>query len=674
MNTSKKEDFPVFSNLDIKKLSTDIQEKIQNNKTHLEQILNQESYTWENLIRPLEKNQYELNCMWSVISHLHSVKGNDLLRDIYKNILPIISEYYSILGQNKKLYLAMKEVLEKKEILNLNNEQVQYLKNEVRDFRLSGVELAEQEKQRFVKIQIKLSELANKFKENVLDSTQQWNMQIHDEKKLLGLTNRTLQEAKQLAQQYEKDGFVFNLDYPSYIAIIRFAKDRELRKKIYQAYSTRASELSDFGTKYDNSMIIKEIVNYRTEVASLLGFKSYAELSLETKMCKSTTQVLNFLDDLLEKSRKQAMEEFQKLDDFARKDGIEKLCPWDIEYYRELYKTKYLNISQEEIREFFPVQQVLSGLFNIVKNIFGLNISEISKDTWHQDVKIFAISDANGNRGYIYADLFARQNKQSGAWMDECRTRFQLSSETITTPMAYLTCNFTSPIEGDIALLTHEEVVTLFHEFGHCLHHILTKIGVLGVSGINGVAWDAVELPSQLLENWCWEYEAISMCSKHYTTGDILPKEVFNRLLITKNYHSAMNMLRQLEFAIFDFKLHMSTQPVDGNQIQEILNQVRRKTAIYQIPDYNKFQNSFSHIFAGGYAAGYYSYKWAEVLSCDAFDKFKKEGIFNKETGSSFMKNILEMGGSINISDLYKLFRGREPKIEPLLMQSGIKY
>ncbi len=666
------ENFPVFSKLDIKKCTEELRNKLGKNKKLINKLLNDNNDTWDKLINPLEKMQYELDCLWSTISHLHSVCINDDLRAVYKDILPEISEYYSELGQNKKLYEAFKYILGNKEQEILSQEKTQYLKNEIRDFKLAGVDLPEQQKNEFTRIQIKLSELSNKFKENVLDATQKWNILIDNKEQLAGLPERTLQEAQQFAKEDNKKGYLFNLDYSSYIPIIRFAKDRNLREKIYHAYSTRASSLSYFENKYDNSKIIEEILINRQEIAKLLEFNNYAEYSLQTKMCPSTQAVLHFLNKLLDKSKNQAKQEFQELVEFAKTDGIEDFSPWDIEYYREKYKLTYFNISQEQIREYFPIQQVIQGLFQIVNKLFGLTIVELKKDIWHDDVKVFAINDFEKNRGYIYFDLYTRKNKQGGAWMDECRTRFQISNDTLTSPIAYLTCNFTPPINEIGSLLTHDEVITLFHEFGHCLHHILTKSTVLGVSGVNGVPWDAVELPSQLLENWCWNYDSLSICSKHYQTGDKLPKQVFDKLLLTKNYHSAIKMLRQLEFALFDFEIHLVSQPMISDYVQDILDKIRSRTSMYSIPPYNKFQNSFSHIFAGGYAAGYYSYKWAEVLSCDAFSKFDQEGILNAEVGLLFMENILEKGGTEDIGKLFKIFRGRDPIVEPLLKQSGI--
>jgi oligopeptidase A len=665
-------DFPNFSELNYQEASKEIKKILENNRKLILKLLSSGIYTWDSLVHPLEIAQNKLNCYWSTINHIHSVQGGEELRKVYKLILPMVSKYYAELGQNKDLYKAYKKILRNKQELSLNQQQIKYLENEIRDFKLSGVELPKKNRDRFAELQIKLSELSNTFKENVLYATQKWQVLINDQEELEGLPERALIEAKEFAKQNNKKGYLFNLDFPSYIAIIRYATKRELRKRFYQAHSTRASSFSGGEIKYDNSEVIEDILEIRQELAKMLGFESYAEYSIQTKMSSSTTEVLSFLYELLKKSKPQAEIEYQEIANFAKEDGVDDFSPWDIEYYREKYKTKHFNISEQEIREYFPVDQVLIGLFNIVNKLFDLSIQEVQTDIWHEDVKVFAIYDQQELRGHIFCDLFAREGKQGGAWMDECRTRFKISEDEILTPIAYLTCNFTPPISGIKSLLTHNEVTTLFHEFGHCLHHILTKVTVLGVSGINGVSWDAVELPSQLLENWCWNYNALIMCTKHFKNSQKLPKQIFNKLLKTKNYHSAMYMLRQLEFAIFDFKLHMECDPVDRNYVQRILDEVRLGTDLYPVPEYNKFQNSFSHIFAGGYAAGYYSYKWAEVLSCDAFSKFQEDGILNNMVGLSFAENILEKGGSEDISLLFKSFRGREPEIEPLLKNSGI--
>lgn len=663
-------DIPEFSSINVKDIYATVNKKIAENTAKIAEIVQEDKPTWDNTIKPLDQMHNDFSKYWSIVSHLHSVDNKEDIREQYKKCLPVLSEYYAKLGQNKKLFKAMQKIHRNKD--NLQSAQVKYLEDEIRDFKLSGVDLSNNEKEQLTKLQIELSDASNKFQENVLDATQKWQLLIKSTEELSGLTEQALQEAKAFAKQNDKEGYLFNLDHSSFISIMRYADDRTLRSKVYYAYITRASDVGPMAGQHDNTEVMHDILERRQEIAKLLGFANYAEYSIQTKMTKTTSEVVEFLENLLQKSKQQAEKEINELQAFASKDGINNLEAWDLEYYREKYKQAQFNLSQEEIRQYFPVNKVLSGLFAIVNKLFGLQVEIVKQDIWHKDVIVLEIQDSDGLRGYIYADLYARENKRGGAWMDECRARYQISEDSIECPMAYLTCNFTRAF--DTPLLKHDEVITLFHEFGHCLHHVLTSVDVLGLAGINGVPWDGVELPSQFLENWCWEYEALKLCSSHVKTGEELPREMFDNLYASKNYHAAIYMLRQLEFSLFDFKLHLESNPADRDYIQKILDTVRQDTEIISTPEYNRFQNSFSHIFAGGYAAGYYSYKWAEVLSCDAFDLFLQEGIFNRDLGKRFESNILSKGGSEDFSQLYAKYRGQEPTVDALLRQSQIAF
>jgi len=536
------------------------------------------------------------------------------------------------------------------------------------------VDLPEDKKARYKEIQQKLSSLSSKFSDNVLDATQAWKKHIIDAQQLQGLPESALGQAKQTATADNLPGWMLTLEFPCYFAVMTYADNRELRQEIHEAYITRASDQGPNADQWDNSQNMEEILALRHEKAQLLGFANFAELSLATKMAPDPQAVLQFLKELAAKSKPIAQREYQELQAFAQdKLGLSELQPWDVLYTSEKLRQDKYAISQEELKAYFPEPKVVSGLFEIVKRLYGLDIREVKDvETWHKDVRFYEIKDNQGRlRGQFFLDLFARPHKRGGAWMAECQCR-RKTSAGIQTPVAYLTCNFSAPVGNDPALFTHYEVTTLFHEFGHGLHHMLTQVDYLEVSGINGVAWDAVELPSQFMENWCWEKDALDLIAGHYQTGDALPETLRQRLLAAKNFQSAMQMVRQLEFALFDFRLHLEYNPQHGGRIQQTLDEVRRDVAVVKPAALNRFQHSFSHIFAGGYAAGYYSYKWAEVLSADAFSKFEETGIFNQDTGRAFLTNILEKGGSKEPLELFKAFRGREPKIDALLRHSGI--
>jgi len=536
------------------------------------------------------------------------------------------------------------------------------------------VALDKASKQKFKETKQKLSTLKSKFEQNILDATHAFNIHIEDEKGLSGLPEFARSMAKQVAQEEDMQGWLFTLDAPSYLAVMTYADDEGFRKEMYSAYSTRASEQGPTANEYDNSEIMEDMLKARCELADILGFNNYAEFSIANKMAETTDEVLAFLNNLVEKSYPLAKKEFEQLQQYTKEEfDIRKLQAWDVAYYSEKLKQKEYGISQEELKPYFPADKVIHGLFKIVHKLYAIDIVQIEGvDVWHPDVLFYEIKDKQGNiRGQFYLDLYARANKRGGAWMDECISRMQCG-DTIQIPVAYLTCNLTPPVGSNPALLTHNEVTTLFHEFGHGLQHMLTQINVSFVSGISGVEWDAVELPSQFMENWCWEKEGLELISAHYQTGEPLPEELFNKLIKAKNFQSAMFMVRQLEFALFDFRLYMEYGKKYFKGIQALLNEVREKVAVVIPPASNRFQHGFAHIFSGGYSAGYYSYKWAEVLSADAFSKFEENGIFDEKTGQEFLKNILETGGSEKAMNLFKKFRGREPEIDALLRHSGL--
>ncbi|NNJ91423.1 MAG: oligopeptidase A [Gammaproteobacteria bacterium] len=662
---------PAFSQIKPDHIEPAIDELLAlNRKTIAELLQSNPQPDWLSVIEPIEELDDRLSRAWSPVSHMNSVVNSDKLRDAYNACLPKLSEYGTEMGQNKALYKAYKYVAEND--ATLDEEQKKVLENAIRDFHLSGVDLPEAQKARFKEIDQQLSKLASEYSENLLDATNDWVKQITDASELSGLPESALALAKQNAKQREFDGWVLTLDFPSYYPVMTYGDNQSLREEVYRAYNTRASDQSD-KPQWDNSDIMEQTLALRHEQAQLLGFGNYAERSLAKKMAKDPQQVLGFLKDLAERSRDQALKELDELKAFAKGEyAIDSLNPWDIAYYSEKLRQKKYNISQEEVKPYFPAEKVIQGMFDVVSRLYGVSFNELEGiDTWHPDVKFFEIVDDTGVRAQFYFDLYARPKKRGGAWMDDCASRLK-TSEREQIPVAYMTCNFTPPVDGKPALLTHDEVETLFHEFGHGLHHMLTRIDYSAVSGINGVAWDAVELPSQIMENWCWEKAALGLVSGHYETGKAIPDELYERMMAAKNFQSAMIMVRQLEFSIFDFRIHAEYDPQHGGRIYDILNEVRKEVAVIMPPAWSRFAHGFSHIFAGGYAAGYYSYKWAEVLSADAFSMFEENGIFDAQTGKRFLNNVLEKGGSKDAMELFVAFRGREPEIDALLRHSGI--
>ena len=667
---------PPFSQIKPEQVQPAVMQAIADCKQKISDVLAQrDPHTWDSLIAPLEEVNDRLSRIWSPVSHLNSVLNSEALREAHDACLPLLSEFQTYVGQHEGLYQAYLALSQSDDFPLLSGAQRKEIQNTLRDFRLSGIGLPAEAQQRYGEIQARLSELASRFSNNVLDATQGWHKLVADEAELAGLPDSVRAAARQMAELKGKEGWLFTLDIPSYLPVMMYADNRELRAEMYEAFTTRASDQGPNAGKWDNSAIMSELLTLRRELAQLLGFANYAELSLATKMADKTEQVVSFLTDLAAKSLPQGKAELEEIRTFAAEQhGQSELAAWDLAYYAEKLKQHKFSISDEQLRPYFPANKVVKGLFEVVKRVFGMKVRErLGIDTWHPDVRFYDIFDADDElRGSFYLDLYAREHKQGGAWMDVCLGRRYRQDGSLQKPVAYLTCNFNGPVDGKPALFTHNEVVTLFHEFGHGIHHMLTRIDVAGVAGINGVAWDAVELPSQFLENWCWESEALAFISGHYETGEPLPADLLEKMLTARNFQAAMQMLRQLEFALFDFRLHQEFDPANPAQLPALLDEVRSQVAVMTPPAFNRFQHSFSHIFAGGYAAGYYSYKWAEVLSADAFSRFEEEGIFNPATGQSFLKNILEKGGSKEPMELFRAFRGREPKVDALLRHSGI--
>ncbi|OCG45374.1 oligopeptidase A [Gilliamella sp. Fer1-1] len=664
---------PLFSQIKPEHVLPAIQEALKNCRNTIETVLKQNSkYTWDNLIQPIDEVDEKFSRAWSPVSHLNSVKNSSELREAYEACLPLLSEYGTWVGQHKPLYQAYKQLKESEQYATLSKAQKKVIDNALRDFELSGIGLPDDKQKRYGEIVAKLSELSSKYSNNVLDATMGWSKLITDIKELSGMPESALAAAQEQAKIKGKEGWLLTLDIPSYLPVMTYCDNRDLRFELYQAYNTRASDQGPNAGKWDNTEIIKQILDLRYELAQLLGFKTYADKSLATKMAKSTTQVIEFLSDLAIKAKPQGEKELAELKRYAYEFfGASDIKPWDIAYYSEKQKQYLYTINDEELRPYFPQQRVINGLFEVVHRIFGITAKERKGvEVWDPEVKFYDLYAANGElKGSFYLDLYAREHKRGGAWMDDCIGRMRFADGHIQKPVAYLTCNFNRPIGDKPALFTHDEVTTLFHEFGHGLHHMLTEIDVSSVAGINGVPWDAVELPSQFLENWCWQPEALAFISGHYQTGEPLPAEMLEKMLEAKNYQAALFILRQLEFGLFDFKLH-TQKDLD---ILNTLAEVRKQVAVVPTVEWGRFPHAFSHIFAGGYAAGYYSYLWAEVLSADAFSRFEEEGIFNAKTGNAFLDNILSQGGSDEPMMLFKNFRGREPQLDALLRHYGIK-
>ncbi len=669
------EPIPDFAAIRAEHVEPAIEQILSANRAELDALLAANAtYTWENLIAPIEAMDERLNLAWSPVSHLNSVMNSEALRQAYNACLPKLSDYATERGQNHALYQAYQQIAEGDEYPRLDAAQRKVIDNALRDFRLAGVALADEAKARYKAIMQRLAQLGAQFQDHVLDATQAWEQRIDSPEALAGLPESSLALLRQNAERKQQDGWLLNLEFPCYYAVLNYADDRALREALYTAYNTRASDQGPTAGQWDNAPVMDEILALRHETAQLLGFASYAEYSLATKMADTPEQVLEFLQDLAVRAKPQAERDLAELQAFAREQyGAEELAPWDIAYYSEKLRQHRYAISQEELRAYFPQPQVVAGLFTVAERLFGIRFEpESDVPVWHPEVQGYRLLDAEGElRGRFYLDLYARSGKRGGAWMDSAVTR-RRTAAGVQIPVAYLVCNFTPPVGERPALFTHNEVLTLFHEFGHGLHHLLTRIDYTPVAGIHGVEWDAVELPSQFMENWCWAQEALEVLARHIDTGAGLPEALYQRMQAARHFQSALQLLRQLEFALFDLRLHHDYDPAQGARVQATLKAVRDAVAVIHPPDWNRFANSFLHIFSGGYAAGYYSYKWAEVLSADAFSRFEEQGIFDPASGQDFLQQILEVGGSRDAMTNFKAFRGREPQIEPLLRHSGI--
>ncbi len=630
--------------------------------------------TWESFAEPLEAVSDRLSQAWSPVSHLNSTMNTPELREAYQTCLEKLSAFGTWVGQHEGLFRGWQALKEGEAWNTLDAAQRRTVDNALRDFRLAGVDLPDDRKARYGEIQARLSTLSNQYSNNVLDATQAWHKDINSEAMLAGVPESARETLKAMAEAKGVSGYRITLDFPSFFPVVSYADSRELREEVYTAFVTRASDQGPDAGKFDNAPIMEEILALRQELAKLLGFETYADFSLTTKMAESPEQVLDFLGDLARRAVPQAKEEFAELSAYARDElGLEELKPWDVAYASEKLREARHAISQEQLRPYFPAPRVIDGLFQVVERLYGVSVEEDSQaSSYHDDVRYFRITEHGQPIAGFYLDLYAREGKRGGAWMADCRVRRQTDGG-LQLPVAFLTCNFTAPVGGKAALLTHDEVTTLFHEFGHGLHHMLTKQHIADISGINGVAWDAVELPSQFMENYCWEREGLNLLAKHVDTGEALPAELLERLQAAKNFQSAMGMVRQVEFSLFDLRLHHELEAPSAQDVQALLDDVRSQVSVVPAVPFNRFQNSFAHIFAGGYAAGYYSYKWAEVLSADAWSAFEEAGIFDAETGLRFRQEILEQGGARDAAELFEAFRGREPSVEPLLRHSGIR-
>ncbi len=662
------EGLPAFDALGPEDAEPALRARLADNRRRLLELLAAEEHTFARLIEPIETMQHRLNRTWSPVSHLNAVKNSEPLRRAYNACLPLVSEYQTELGQNDALRGAYQRILDR-EGSALDAEQRKLLENALRDFRLAGVALDPARKERFKDLMQKLVLEQAKFEEHVLDSAAAWTRAVTDHGLLAGLPGAVIERAAAMARERAIDGWLFTLDQPTVQAVLTHAQDEGLRREFYEAWNTRASECFPRAGDWDNAPLIENILRWRHEAARLLDFAHYTDYSLATKMARSAAEVRAFLESLAEHCVPVARRELSELEAFAGR----KLEAWDVPHYAELLQQRLFAISDEEVRPYFPLPRVLQGLFQVANRLYGLSLHE-RRDVpvWHPDVRYFEIHDDRGGRvGGFYFDPYARAGKRSGAWMDECLGRLALECEQVS-PVAYLVCNFLPPTGPQPALLAHEEVITLFHEFGHGLHHLLTRVRYPSVAGINGVPWDAVELPSQFMENYAWNPDVLELISSHVESGAPLPHAMIERLLGTRTFHAGLRMVRQLEFALFDLRLHSEYQPERGARVAEVLQEVRARVAVVPVPAFNRFAMSFGHIFAGGYAAGYYSYKWAEVLAADAFAAFQEGGVFNSAIARRFLDAILSRGGSRDALEAFIEFRGRKPDIAPLLRQCGI--
>jgi len=662
---------PRFDKVQADHVTPAMDQLLQNGRALVEKLAtSQEAPTWDNFARALEDMEEHISRAWSQVSHMNAVVNSPELREAYNENLPKLTAFYADLSQDERLYAKFRELRVNPAYASLNSAQRKIIENELRDFRLGGAELPAEQKARFKEIQEALSRLSSRFEENLLDTTNDYALIVEHVDELKGIPADVLQAAKEAAQDDGKSGWKFTLHFPSYMPVLQYADHRPLRETLYRAYATRASE---FGKpEWDNTALIADILRLRREAAQMLGYANYAEMSLATKMAESSQQVTEFLHTLAARAKPFAERDMQELKYATQKLHLDDLQAWDVAYVSEKLREEKYAFSDQEVKQYFPESQVLQGLFKVTETIFGVHVRQTEAPVWHPDVTFYEITDTDGKLiGQFYLDLYARNNKRGGAWMDEAITR-RRKSDFVETPVAFLTCNFSAPVGDKPALFTHDEVITMFHEFGHGLHHMLTQVDEYGVSGIKGVEWDAVELPSQFMENFCWEWDVLRHMTKHVDTGAHLPKELFDKMVAAKNFQAGMQTVRQIEFSLFDMRLHSNFDPNGNATSLDLIEQVRDEVAVVRPPRWNRFPNNFSHIFAGGYAAGYYSYKWAEVLSADAYSLFEENGVLSEETGRRFWSEILAQGGSRPALESFIAFRGREPTIDALLRHNGM--
>jgi len=660
---------PAFTSIRPEHVEPAIRELLSVNRARIEELAGLPDPSFATLVEPLEELDHRVSRTWSPVSHLNAVLNCEPLRTSYNACLPLLSAYHTDLSQNEALYRAYRAISER-EVDVLGPVERRVVEHTLRDFHLAGVGLDAERKQRFKTVLLELTQLQSKFEENVLDATNAWSYHVSDAAELAGLNDTIVEQGRSRAHAERREGWVLTLDQPTYVAVVTDAESQNLRRAFYEAWSTRASDRGPSAGRWDNSQVMEDILSRRHEAARLLGFKSYAEYALATRMARSVEEVLTFLEELAHTARATAEREFAELTAFAGR----RLEAWDVGFYAERLQRSRYAVSQEELRPYFCMPRVLAGLFDVAERLFDIRIhGRDGVALWHPDVRFFAIEDAGGHAiGSFYLDAYARANKRSGAWMDECIGRKHMTAGS-TLPVAYLVCNFLPPSGAHPALLTHDDVLTLFHEFGHGLHHLLTRVDYPSLAGINGVAWDAVELPSQFFENYAWQPDVLQRISGHVASGAALPAQLQQRLIQTRSFHAGLQMVRQLEFSLFDFKLHAGYDPQLGGRIAEVLAEVRAAVAVTPVPEWNRFAHSFGHVFAGGYAAGYYSYKWAEVLAADAFGAFEEHGVFDRATAQRFLDAILARGGSRDPLAAFIEFRGRRPDIRALLRQHGIE-
>jgi oligopeptidase A len=660
---------PLFGQIRPEHVEPAVRETLSRARARIDELAAMEQPTFRTLVEELEELQHAVARVWSPVSHLNAVMNSEALRASYNACLPLLSAYQTDLTQSEPLYRAYRAI-EEREGATLDPVQRRVIEHALRDFRLAGVGLDSDRKQRFKQVMLELTQLQAKFEENVLDATNGWSHHITNPDELRGLNEVLIEQAKKRAQDKQLDGWLFNLDQPTYVAVVTDAEHEPLRRAFYEAWTTRASDRGPNAGRWDNTEVMEGILRLRHEAAQLLDFRSYADYALSTRMARSVDEVMQFLQELARSARPAALREFEELEQFAGR----KLSAWDVGFYAERLQRERYSVSQEALRPYFPLPRVLNGLFEVAQRLFDVKITERGGvPVWHPDVRYFEIQNGKDGSvvGSFYLDAYARPNKRSGAWMDECVGRKRISSGS-ALPVAYLVCNFLPPSGERPALLTHDDVLTLFHEFGHGLHHMLTRVDYPSLAGINGVAWDAVELPSQFLENYAWHTDVLQRISSHIETGAPLPEDQQRKLITTRSFHAGLQMVRQLEFALFDFRLHAGYDPTRGARVGEVLEATRREVAVVPVPEWNRFAHSFGHVFAGGYAAGYYSYKWAEVLAADAFAAFEEQGVFDRNTAQRFLDSILSRGGSRDALEAFVEFRGRRPDVRALLRQHGI--